>query len=89
MCMKPSDLHISEEVEKISSFIKTGIFTLAVIFIAGMAIIYSQKKIVQTSGSQYGNIIHEKELPIYCVDTTEAKVALSFDAAWGNTMYGL
>lgn len=24
-----------------------------------------------------------KELPIYCVDTTEKKVALSFDAAWG------
>lgn len=84
MCMKPSDLHISEEVEKIGSFIKTGIFTLAVIFIAGMAIIYSQKKIIQTSGSHYGNIIHEKELPIYSVDTNEAKVALSFDAAWGN-----
>lgn len=82
MCIKPSDLHISEEAEKISSFIKTGIFTLSVIFIAGVAIIYSQKKIVQTSG--YGNIIHEKELPIYSVDTDEAKVALSFDAAWGN-----
>ncbi len=26
-----------------------------------------------------------KELPIYCVDTEEKKVALSFDAAWGNT----
>lgn len=24
-----------------------------------------------------------KELPIYCVDTTEKKAALSFDAAWG------
>ena len=26
----------------------------------------------------------KKELPIYCVNTTEKKVALSFDAAWGN-----
>ena len=25
-----------------------------------------------------------KKLPIYCVDTEEKKVALSFDAAWGN-----
>ncbi len=84
MCMKPSDLHINEEVAKISSFIKTGIFTLTVIFIAGMAIIYSQRKIAQTSTSNWGNILSEKELPIYCVDTNEPKVALSFDAAWGN-----
>lgn len=26
----------------------------------------------------------KKELPIYSVDTTEKKLALSFDAAWGN-----
>lgn len=25
-----------------------------------------------------------RELPIYCVDTEQPKVALSFDAAWGN-----
>lgn len=25
-----------------------------------------------------------KELPIYCVDTDEKKVSISFDAAWGN-----
>ena len=26
----------------------------------------------------------DRELPIYCVDTSENKIALSFDAAWGN-----
>ena len=26
----------------------------------------------------------ERKLPIYCVDTTEKKIAISFDAAWGN-----
>ena len=26
----------------------------------------------------------ERKLPIYCVETEEKKVALSFDAAWGN-----
>ena len=25
----------------------------------------------------------QHKLPIYCVDTTEKKIALSFDAAWG------
>ena len=28
--------------------------------------------------------INGRELPIYCVETNEKKVALSFDAAWGN-----
>lgn len=27
--------------------------------------------------------VNGKELPIYCVQTDEKKVALSFDAAWG------
>ncbi len=30
------------------------------------------------------NNVNGRELPIYCVDTQERKVALSFDAAWGN-----
>lgn len=32
-----------------------------------------------TTSSTFG----DRELPIYCVDTTENKIALSFDAAWG------
>lgn len=27
----------------------------------------------------------ERKLPIYCVECEEKKVALSFDAAWGNS----
>ncbi|MDD3402950.1 MAG: polysaccharide deacetylase family protein [Hespellia sp.] len=30
------------------------------------------------------NSVNGRELPIYCVETKEKKVALSFDAAWGN-----
>lgn len=30
------------------------------------------------------NSVSGRELPIYCVETPEKKVALSFDAAWGN-----
>lgn len=33
---------------------------------------------------QVYSAISNKELPIYCVDCAENKVALSFDAAWGN-----
>ena len=30
------------------------------------------------------NNVNGRELPIYCVDTEEKKVALTFDAAWGH-----
>ena len=30
------------------------------------------------------NTVNGKELPIYCVDTKEPKIAISFDAAWGK-----
>ena len=36
-----------------------------------------------TITSASGNLV-KKELPIYCVGTEEKKIALSFDAAWGN-----
>lgn len=29
-------------------------------------------------------LIADKKLPIYCVQTDSPKVAISFDAAWGN-----
>lgn len=38
---------------------------------------------VNSSGSSF--FIKEKKLPIYCVDTDSPKVALSFDAAWGES----
>ena len=28
---------------------------------------------------------NERKLPIYCVETDKKQVAISFDAAWGNT----
>lgn len=32
------------------------------------------------------NTVNGRELPIYSVETEEKKVALSFDAAWGNSI---
>ena len=31
-----------------------------------------------------GSVSGERRISFYCVDTDEKKVALSFDAAWGN-----
>lgn len=33
---------------------------------------------------EVGNMYGDRKLPIYCVETEEKVVALSFDAAWGN-----
>lgn len=38
----------------------------------------------QLSTSEANASAGTRQLPIYCVDTEEKKVALSFDAAWGN-----
>ena len=48
------------------------------LFVCLMVFSYKATKTVVTSAK-----VEDRELPIYCVDTTEKKVALSFDAAWG------
>lgn len=73
-------------MSRIMDLIKTavkgkGYFAILLFFYLvciGVFIIYSSsEKVVQVSASR-------KELPIYGVNTVEKKVALSFDAAWGN-----
>ena len=53
---------------------KLGLFAV-IIIVACMGV----SKTVSVS-----NTVNGKELPIYSVETGEKKVALSFDAAWGN-----
>ncbi len=36
------------------------------------------------AGIMASNSVDGRKLPIYCVETQEKKIALSFDAAWGN-----
>lgn len=55
---------------------------LSVLLVLAIALVGSYKYIggyVTVSSNVNG-----RELPIYCVETDEKKVALSFDAAWGN-----
>jgi len=47
------------------------------LLVIGMSYLISQTATVS-------NTVGDRELPIYCVDTSEKKIALSFDAAWGN-----
>lgn len=57
------------------------------IFWAGalaFAFLYAMFTEGQPQESEVSGVVYNKELPIYCVDTEEKVVALSFDAAWGN-----
>ena len=83
MIMKLDEEYFRQEQQKIRSFIGTGLFTYTVILIASLAIVYSQKKLPADKSVMSNSLIHNKELPIYCVDTKKPVVALSFDAAWG------
>ncbi len=58
--------------------IKYGVFALA-------AFALLRGVLVTAAGSiTVSNSVDGRELPIYCVETPEKKIALSFDAAWGN-----
>lgn len=58
--------------------IKYGVFALtAFAVLRGVLVVAGQSITVSNS-------VDGRELPIYCVETQEKKIALSFDAAWGN-----
>lgn len=60
---------------------KVVTMAVAVLVLAGLLGIHYRESgsLIPTSGTAA-----KKELPIYCVQTEEAKIALTFDAAWGN-----
>ena len=69
-----------EEYEKQRMILglKYGIFALAAFAVL--------RGLILTAGSniRVSNSVNGRELPIYCVETKEPKIALTFDAAWGN-----
>ena len=70
------DLHLFDRVLNMLPRNALIVLLVAVFGIAGLFVV---PKAVTVSNSVDG-----RELPIYCVETEEKKVALSFDAAWGN-----
>lgn len=60
---------------------KTTILAAAVLVLAGLlGVHYREEGTILPTSSRVGG----RELPIYCVQTEEPKIALTFDAAWGN-----
>ena len=54
----------------------------AMLVLAGLAgVKYKEDGTLLPTSSAVGN----KDIPIYCVQTEEPKIALTFDAAWGNS----
>lgn len=72
-----SDNNQVDQVE-LSLFLKIGIVVLSILLVIGLGLKYLPDAI------SVSNIGKKRDLPIYCVKTEENKVALSFDAAWGN-----
>ena len=52
--------------------------------LAGLCLLLVAVYFTVTDVTVVSNTVNGKELPIYSVETSEKKVALSFDAAWGN-----
>lgn len=67
---------MKEETKKRCTKYIVALFVLGILFAGSF-------KYVSGFASVSSNV-NGRELPIYCVETEEKKVALSFDAAWGN-----
>ncbi|MGE5633486.1 MAG: polysaccharide deacetylase family sporulation protein PdaB [Caulobacteraceae bacterium] len=53
---------------------------MLVVLVVGISLLYTYGGNTSILDVFYNN---SRELPIYCVDTPEKKIAISFDAAWG------
>lgn len=58
--------------------LKYGVFALAVMAVFRGVLVAAGANV------SVSNSVDGRELPIYCVETQEKKIAISFDAAWGN-----
>ncbi|BBF45413.1 polysaccharide deacetylase [Lachnospiraceae bacterium KM106-2] len=70
-------MKLEEQKEELATFIKVGLIVLCCFVIFGLGMTYVPTAVPASSNSS-------KDLPIYCVDTNEKKVSITFDAAWGN-----
>lgn len=63
--------------DKLRKFLRSGIIVLSTMLVIGLVVALIPKLFAMAAGTK-------RELPIYCVDCPDQKVALTFDAAWGN-----
>lgn len=72
---------LSVYLQEVNISRKTAILSVAVLVLAGLlGVRYREKGMFLPTSSN----VDGRELPIYCVQTEEPKIALTFDAAWGN-----
>ncbi|MEG2440029.1 MAG: polysaccharide deacetylase family protein [Acetivibrio sp.] len=64
--------------EDLCFFLSSGLLMLLGILFLGLGFHYLPNAVYTMKQNS------ERKLPIYCVECTSPKVALSFDAAWGN-----
>ncbi len=64
--------------QKLITGVKYGVFLLTALALLRGILVTAGANITVSSS------VDGRELPIYCVETPEKKIALSFDAAWGN-----
>lgn len=68
----------TDNLKDITLFVRMGILVLSIILIVGLGVRILPNPVTVS------NIGKKRDLPIYCVNTDEKKLSLSFDAAWGN-----
>ena len=72
---------LSVYLQEVNISRKTAILSVAVLVLAGLlGVRYREKGMFLPTSSN----VDGRELPIYCVQTEEPKIALTFDAAWGG-----
>lgn len=73
-------MNIKSEREKLILFTKVGAIVLtSIALLSASLMIYPE-----TAATLSSSLLHEKELPIYCVEQDKPLISISFDAAWGN-----
>lgn len=69
----------SRQKDRQSGWMARMVIAVGAVAFMGLGIMTFPETAVVTSGKA-----GERELPVYCVQTEEPKIALTFDAAWGN-----
>lgn len=68
------------EREKLVLFTKVGAIVLTSIALLATSFFFYP----ESSETLSHSLLHQKELPIYCVEQEKPLISISFDAAWGN-----
>lgn len=67
-----------EAKSKVMRSLKYGVYLITAFALVRGVLVTARANITVS------NTVNGRELPIYCVETKEPEIALTFDAAWGN-----